>query len=255
MWLIQARKKPHPRTLRIVHNISAMSQNSRFRACLLGTFALSFIFGAASSALADERDFVWTYDWRVPYKGERELEFWLTDFGGGKSDFLIEFEYGVDGHYMFAPYIQIERDGNEFRVNGWKFEQRYAFGGFRYNKLLPAVYFEVKRENNEPFELEGKFIATVVRKDGTSWSGNIIAETKTDGVNGIVWEYATGIMQKHGYRMSYGIEAFGNITKKRHFIGPTVGMRIKPGQKITAGYGFSSTGDPGRFRFLFQLEF
>ena len=235
--------------------VCEMTKINRLHAGIKAFIVSGLVFGTAVSALADERDFVWTYEWWVPYKGERELEFWLTDFGGGKSEFLIEFEYGVDGHYMFAPYIQIERDGNHYRVNGWKFEQRYSFGQFRYDTLLPGVYFEVKKENDEEYELEGKLIATVARKDGTSWSGNLIAEMKTDSRHGIVWEYATGVSRKHGYRMSYGIEAFGNITKRRHFIGPTVGMRIKPGQKIVAGYGFSSTGDPGRFRLLFEYEF
>lgn len=228
---------------------------SRLKACLLSTSAALLLFGSTSSAFADERDFVWTYDWTVPFKGEREIEFWATDFGGGKTDFWFEFEYGVDGHYMFAPYLQIERNGNDYVVNGWKFEQRYAFGQFKFDKPLYAAYFEIKKENDEEIELEAKLITTITRKDGVSWSGNIIAEMATDGRNVFVWEYATGVSQKHGYNMSYGIEAFGNITKRRHFIGPTVGMRIKPGQKIVAGYGFSTKGAPGRARLLFEYEF
>ncbi len=213
------------------------------------------MLSSASQSFAHERDLVWGYEWWVPYKGERELEFWFTDFGGGKSDLWFEFEYGVDGHYMFAPYLLMERDGNDFRVVGWKFEQRYSFGEFAFDRVLPGVYFEVKKEGGEEYELEAKAITTIAFSSGYNWTTNIIAEGKTEPRSKYQWEYTTGLSRRLQKGCSVGVEAFGNLTMQRHFVGPTVGMRLERGKKVLAGYGFSTTGDPGRFRLIFEWEF
>ncbi|MCH7903109.1 MAG: hypothetical protein IH944_00920 [Armatimonadetes bacterium] len=217
--------------------------------------AAGLLFGLATCALSHKRDLVWSYEWWVAYEGERELEFWFTDFGGGKSDVWLEFEYGVDGHYMVAPYLLMERDGSDLRVVGWKFEQRYSFGEFAFDRVLPGLYFEVKKEGGEAYELEAKLITTVAFSSGYNWTTNIIAEGKADGKNAVEWEYSTGVSFREGRKLSYGIEAFGNITKQRHFVGPTIGLQLDRGQKVLVGYGVSTKGAPGRLRLIFEWEF
>lgn len=210
---------------------------------------------APSVAQAHERDYVWTYEWYVPYKGEWELEFWATDFGGGRTDFQVELERGVDGRYAVAPYLLVSRDGNDFRVDGWKLEQRYAFGDFRYGRLLPALYAEVKKHGDEEYEMEFEAIGTVALANGWNWSGNLIAEGEAKGGSAVEWGYATAIGRPLDYSTSLGIEAFGSFTEKEHFIGPTAGFKLANRQKLVAGYGFATDGGPGRMRLLFEVEF
>ncbi len=212
------------------------------------------IVALGSSARAHERDGVWTYEWYVPYALEREVEFWWTDFGEGRSNIQIEYEFGVDGHYAIAPYLLIERDGEHFRTVGWKLEQRYSFGEFGTERLLPSLNLELKKEGDEPYEVEAKAIGTYVFDSGISASANLIAERAMESGAPVEWGYAAMVSKSLG-RHSYAIEAFGNWTSGSSFIGPTIGTSLAPGEKVVAGYAFSTNGDPGRLRLLFEKEF
>lgn len=219
--------------------------------------AVVSLIGALCPALASAhaRDYVWTYEWYVPYRGERELELWTTEFGGGRSALQIELEFGVDGRYAVAPYLLVSRDGGRFRVDGWKLEQRYAFGEFHYGRLLPAAYLEVKKHGAEEYEVEFKAIGTVVLANGWNWSGNLVAEGKARRGAAIEWGYATAIGRPFGSDGNIGLEAFGSFTDRKHFLGPTAGVRIADRQKLVAGYGFATDGGAGRLRMLFEMEF
>src|SRR5207249_725608 len=115
----------------------------------------------APPAGAHERYFTYTYDWFTPSRGEREVEAWWTQKKGGEAAGQIEFEYGLTDRWLAAPYLLFEREhGGEFKLDGWKLEQRYRFGDLAYHKLLPTVYFEVAKEHGEPYELEAKLITS-----------------------------------------------------------------------------------------------
>lgn len=205
-------------------------------------------------SFADKRSGVWTYEWSVPYALEREVEFWWTDFGGGHSDIQFEFEYGVDGHYVVAPYLLIERDGNDYRTVGWKLEQRYAFGEFEPERILPSAYLELKKKGDEPYELEAKAIGTYTFNTGVSISGNLVVERKMESGAPVEWGYAAMVSQKFGER-SVALEAFGSFTDGTLHLGPTLGMTMQGGEAFLAGYAFNTDGGPGRLRFLLRKEF
>lgn len=210
---------------------------------------------AAVSAQADERFFAYTYGWFTPAQFERELEFTYDQFRHGDGFGQIEFEYGVTDRWLVAPYLLFSHENGKTELAGWKLEQRYRFGNFAYGKLLPAVYFEVQRENGEPTELEGKLIGSYMPNRDWIASGNFIIEKKLE----------TGAREEIGYSVgaarifrtySLGLEAKGNFLENEHIFGPTVGLRIGPGSKVliapALGYGKATES---RVRILFEHEF
>ena len=54
---------------------------------------------------------------------------------------------------------------------------------------------------------------------------------------------------------SLGLEVFGNISERKHYVGPTIGLQLDRKMKFLAGYGFRTNGDPGKIRLLFEYEF
>jgi hypothetical protein len=211
----------------------------------------------ASSAQAHERYFTYTYDWFTPSRGEKELETWWTQRSGGEADGQIEFEYGITDRWLAAPYLLLQRrHGGEFRLDGWKLEQRYRFGDLAYHKFLPAAYFEVKKEHGDPYELEAKLITSYLFGHRNSvWSTNLIFERELKGGEKLEVGYATGVSLPVKDRLRAGVELFGNWTKNEHFIGPTVGYKFAPDTKLLVTAGFKYRGDEGgAVRLIFEKE-
>lgn len=209
----------------------------------------------AATARADERFLAYTYGWFTPAHFERELELTYDHFGHGRAFGQIEFEYGATDRWVVAPYLLFSHENGKTELAGWKLEQRYRFGKFAYGKLLPAIYFEVQRENGEPTELEGKLILSTMPNRDWIASGNLIVEKKLE----------TGAREEIGYSVgaarifrtySLGVEAKGNFLENEHSVGPTVGLRIGPGSKVliapALGYGKATES---RVRLLFEHEF
>lgn len=84
-----------------------------------------------------------------------EVELWWTQHEGGAATGLLEFEFGFTNRWTVSPYLIFEREpGEGVKVRGAKLEQRYRFGDFRVGQILPALYFEVKKEESEDWEVE-----------------------------------------------------------------------------------------------------
>jgi len=197
---------------------------TRRRGCLSALLALFGILMAAAPARADLRNFTVTYDWFTPVRGEKEIEFWSTQFDGGVNEQALEFEYGVTDRWVVAPYLLLKRehDGG-FHVNGWKLEQRYRLGNFARDRFLPALYFEVTKETDERVELEGKLITSYVFGNGWLWSHNFIFESKVQNGSKVEFGYAEGVRRMVTRRLSVGVELFGNFTDTKHLVGPALG--------------------------------
>lgn len=218
-------------------------------------FSSSFLLFISSFSFAHLRYFTFTYDWFTPVKGEREIELWWTQREGGAITSLIEFEYGITDKYVIAPYLILEREEGEMEMIGWKVEQRYAFGEFEFNRILPALYFEVEREEDE-YKLEAKAIGSFVPSEGNFvFSANLIVEKELEGDSKIEWGYAMGIAREFASGLSLGIESFGNWENNRHYYGPVAAWKIRAGTKLLATGGLPSNGGPALFRVLFEYEF
>lgn len=218
--------------------------------------ALTAVVALAAPATADQRYFTYTYDWFTPTKNEKEVELYWTQRSGGNVDAELEFEYGLTNRWTIAPYLLLGRShGEDTEVRGWKVEQRYRLGKFAYNRLLPAFYLEVAKENGSPFELEGKFITSYLFGNGWIWSNNLIVEQPMRGHAPLEFAYATGVSHPVGGRWHAGVELFGNFHDKSHFIGPTVNYRFNNTTQLLATVGVPFSGDEGgAVRFLFEKE-
>jgi hypothetical protein len=217
----------------------------------------SAVVATSAPALADQRHFTYTYDWFTPSQGEKELEAYWTQHNGGVLEPEIEFEYGVTPRWTVAPYLVLGREhGEDIEVKGWRLEQRYRLGNYARNRILPALYFEVSKENSEPFELEGKFITSYLFGNGYIWSTNLIFAGLVGGGQGTEVSYATGVSHPLGRRWNVGAELFGTWTPERqHFFGPTVGYQFAPGTQLLATVGMRYAGaEGGAVRLIFEKE-
>jgi hypothetical protein len=216
---------------------------------------LTALLGATTSAFAHERYFIFTYGWFTPSRFEREFELTYDHFRGGAGFAQVELEYGVSDRWVVAPYALFSQEDGKFKFAGWQLEQRYRFGDFSYGRVLPAVYFEVHKENEEPFELEAKLIGSYMPNARWIASGNLIVERKIESDARTEVGYSVGLARIYK-NLSVGVEAKGNFLENQHFFGPAIGFGVGPGSKILLGGGIGFGQDtPARVRVLFEKEF
>lgn len=223
----------------------------------IGVGILAVIASCATPARADLRYFTYTFDWFTPAKGETELEAVWTQEEGGNIDTELALEYGINSRWLVSPYLLARRQhGGEWDVEGWKLEQRYRFGDFHTNRFLPAIYFEVKKERDEAWRLEGKLISTYVSNHNWLWSTNLnFASAVEDGAD-LELGYASGLSVRMNERVRAGVEAFGDwAPNQQHFFGPTATYLFDESARLLATVGFSYIGgESGAVRVLFEKE-
>lgn len=235
-----------------------MRESSQMRPILaLGVLAALLLSPAPASA--HRRNFALTYDWFTPLKNEKEVEFRWTQERAGDADASAEFEYGVTGRYVFAPYLLLSRGhGDAWEVEGWKLEQRYRFGDFHEKRLLPAAYLEVEREGGD-WSMEGKFITSCVWGPHI-WSFNLIAEQPIEAGAPLAWGYSTGVARLlkgslFGRATWIGAELYGNLFDRTHFAGPAVGHSFNRNAHVmlTGAMGLNRRSDT-QVSLLFEYE-
>lgn len=206
-------------------------------------------------ALSDQRYFIQTYDWNTPSRFEREIEFTYDHFRDGTGFGQLELEYGVTDRWMVAPYILFEHDGGKAKIAGFQLEQRYRFGDFHYGRVLPAIYFEVHKDNHESFELEGKLIGSYQPNADWIASGNLIMEQHIEKGAKHELGYAAGVSRIYS-NFNVGLETKGNFLENEHIFGPTVGFIVGDRTKLSLGAFHSfGKGDASSVRLLFEKEF
>jgi len=219
------------------------------------TLTLLLLSSLATVAFADERFFTYTYDWFTPSKLEKEIELGYTGFRNGGFFGTAEFEYGVTNRWVVAPYVLFEKEGGTTKFQGVRLEQRYRFGDFGFGKIMPAAYLEVQKENDEPWELEGKLILSYMPNDNWIASTNLILEQELKSGEKSELGYSVGIARIFD-KFTFGAEAFGNWKANEHFWGPSIGFRAADRMKIIATAGIPiSRGGTSQFRILLGKEF
>ena len=219
--------------------------------------ALVVGLGLATVCSAHDHYFAYTYDWFTPLQYERELEIQWTQFAGGDFRAQIEYEYGVTDRYVVSPYLLFEHGDGKTKFNGWKVEQRYRFGDRGFRKVLPAIYLEVEKENDEKdYELEGKLIGTYLPSRDWVISGNLIATRKLGSGEKTDVGYSLGAAKKIGFAEHVGFEAFGDWNTNQHYVGPSFGYGKPSSLKVvgTAGIPYAG-GGPFQFRLSLEKEF
>ncbi len=204
---------------------------------------------------ADQRYFVFTYDWNTPSRFEREIEFTYDHFRDGGGFGQLEFEYGITDRWLVAPYILFEQQGGKAQIAGFQLEQRYRFGDFRYGRFLPAAYFEVHKENHSSYELEGKLIGSFMPNGDWIASGNLIVEQHVQSGAKTELGYALGISRIFS-TLNLGVETKGNFLENQHIFGPSIGFAVGDRAKVSLGAMKSfGKGNVSELRLLFEKEF
>ena len=217
--------------------------------------ALAALAACAAPARADERFFAYTYDWFTPEKGDKEAAFWWTQGEGGNVDAQLQFEYGVTDRYSVSPFLMVNRaHGGDWEVEGWKLEQRYRFGEYKKDHLLPGAFLAVEKKNHGPWALEGNLITTYEAHQGWVWAGNLIFKGPVEDDADLELGYSTGVSFKVTDRFRAGFELFGQWEPEgEHFAGPAVRYVFDHTSWVVATLGLKYEGESGgAVRVLFE---
>jgi hypothetical protein len=187
-------------------------------------------------AMADRRNFVWTYQYATMPAGSAEFEHYfgykLSDRDvreSGQYSHQLEIEVGITDRWdvsLYQVFNQVNDSG--FDYDGFKMRTRLRLFETGQYFLDPLLYLEVKRaaDHAEPTEVEGKIIlARTHRKYFSAF--NLVAERELGSGHELEWKYDAGVGYQFSPAVSFGFESKGNFesgVKARQGIGPTVSM-------------------------------
>ena len=213
-------------------------------------------------ASAHRRDFPFTYDWKQPAKGEKEIEL-KTTYRGSDNQVKqeIEFEYGITKRFMLAPYVFFEKNPGDqnLRYTGVKLEGRYQLGDYKTNTILPGLYLEFENEKGGEREIEGKLILSRYSKKDENFSFNYIVERKLENGAEFENEYSLGYARpfgKSGARI--GGEWIHNLSDGQINAGPTFAFEPLKDIWLVAGAALpvnKRNGNRTELRVLAEYEF
>lgn len=198
--------------------------------------AVLALFALCNNAFADRRSYVWTYEYMTMPKGTKEIEYYYTtkipqdyDAEVNTMEHQVEFEYGITDYWDIALYqrlMQRNRDSeSDTNYQGFKVRTRYRFGEKGQFLIDPLVYLEYKRgrDFSEPNEIEAKLI---LAKDIGDFNiaYNQILERDLESEGKTEHAYAFGINYKLKPHLSLGLEATGNYSEEKYYLGPTVSV-------------------------------
>ncbi|MHC4741097.1 MAG: hypothetical protein ACYS8Z_04265 [Planctomycetota bacterium] len=230
---------------------------------------LAVILAGVNSANADRRGFVWTYEYMTMPKGHAELEYYLTHKIPDMHKYSdkntwqhqVELEYGVTDKFDVAIYQKWQQTNtateDKFEYKGSKARVRYRLGEKGSNFLDTLLYAEYIRpdSSNEPEILEGKLIlAKDIGKYTVAY--NQILKVGLNGKGGNENEFAFGINREYNPALTLGLEATGNYTEDKYYIGPTLSVA---NEKFWVGLGalrgLNDRSDDFRFRLIAGFPF
>lgn len=217
-------------------------------------------------ALADRRNYVWTYQYITMPQGTTELEFYQTTKIKDPVDsweYRIEVEHGLTDYWDVSVYqIFAQTEGNSLQWDAVQFRTRYRLGEEGQWPVDPLLYLEFNRktESKKADKLEGKLI--LARTSGRlNIAVNPVYElfiapgTKHElGLDvGLSWQvhpkFVTGI------ESSSRIEFENGESESKSYVGPTIS--IASGSwwyTVGAVIGLTDDSDDARVRFLMGIE-
>ena len=190
---------------------------------------LSVLGMSVGHALADQRSYVWTYEYQTLPRGEAELEYYFTisapDSSSMKTNVTtehkVEYEIGMTEHFDFAIYQVFEQTPEEdMQYKAFQLRARYRFGQRGEHLVDSLVYLEYEGVPDfSEHVIEAKW---VMAKDIGRFnvSVNPILELEIEDETELKPEYAVGVSYKANDLLKLGVEAKGG--EKGHYIGPTI---------------------------------
>ena len=184
------------------------------------------ILSLITFCLADQRHFVWTYEYKTVARGEAEFEHYYTTSYPNSSDLSeslktghqLELEIGMNERFDFAVYHQFEQE-ESFIYKGYKLRGRYRIGEKNQYILDPLLYLEYHgKPDFSEHGIESKLIlAKETEKIIASF--NPVLEIES-GENEIETKYTAGLTYKLNKILHAGIEFRGS--ENGHYWGPTI---------------------------------
>jgi hypothetical protein len=185
---------------------------------------------SARLLLADQRHFVWTYEYLTMPPGEGELETYYTsstpdlqDMEGNVSvEHQVELEVGMTPRFDFSIYQSfLQEPGDNLHYKGYKLRARYKFGQKGQYPLDPLLYLEYKGKPD--FSEHGWETKLILAKDmgRLNLALNPVVEIEVGhGETEMEFEYALGTSYRFTSTLSLGLEAKGG--GHAHYIGPVI---------------------------------
>ena len=214
-------------------------------------------------ARADQRNYVWTYEYSTLAKGNAEIEFYQTAVmkdrsARSASDWTqqLELEYGVTDHLDVGIYQVYEQaaDTSSLTYAGFKFKMRYRIAEkntLPVDVLLYAEHIESTTGDNA-FECK-----LVLAKDlgKLNLAYNQIYERAYNTGKG-EQEYTAGVSYEVAPWLRIGVESKGSYTEGEFAAGPTLawsGNRIWA--NLGAQFALNSKTNDREVRFLLGVPF
>jgi len=230
---------------------------------ILTIFSGLILFAGVGHAYADQRNYVWTYEYLTLAKGSTEIEYYQTAVtkdrqASSASDWAqqIELEYGITDHLDAAIYQVYEQPaGGSMSYAGYKLRLRYRIAERNVLPVDVLLYAEHVENTKEENEFEGKL---VLAKDigRLNIAYNQIYEKEYETGTGAEHGFAAGISYEITPSLRIGTEAKGSYTKDEYAAGPTiawVGGRIWA--NLGAVYGLNRKTNDREVRFLLGVPF
>lgn len=220
---------------------------------------------SAVSAGADQRNYVWTYEYSTVSKGNAEIEFYSTAVAkntptGKATEWKqqVELEYGVTDHLDVSMYQVFKQpaqsSGSTMSYDGYKLRLRYRL--LEKNELpLDILFYAEHVANTEgENEFEGKLVlAKDLGKLNIAYN-QVIEQGYSSGH--AEHGYAAGMSYEILPSLRIGLESKGNYTNDKFSVGPTLawaGGRIWANLGVV--YGINNNTADREVRFLLGIPF
>lgn len=232
----------------------------QFGMALIGVLVMVL---SAGNARADQRSYVWTYEYLTLSKDSAELEFYQTAVTKDRqkdssSDWQkqIEIEYGITDRLDAALYqVYDQKEQDKMKYSGYKFRLRYRIAERNVLPVDVLLYAEHQEKVDALNLFEGKLIlARTIGKLNLSYN-QIYKNTYVSGDRAI-HEYAAGLSYELHPVFRFGVESKGNYKTDKYAAGPTlswVGGRIWA--NLGALYGLNTRTNDREVRFLLGVPF
>lgn len=203
--------------------------------------AVTVLLAWATTAQADQKGYVWTYDYSTLARDSAEVELYQTSVTRDRktsdtSDWKqqIEIEYGITDHLDAALYqVFAQPSGGAFAYEGFKVRLRYRVAERDRLPVDVLLYAEHSESTTEAGEFEGKL---VLAKDfgRLNIAYNQIFEKKYEHGSSAENAYAAGISYEVTPAFRLGVESKGNFKDRTYAAGPTLAWS---GGRIWANLG------------------
>ena len=218
------------------------------------------VLTAIDGAWADQRFYVWTYQYQTMERGAAELESYTTfssfesqnDENLTRTDLQYELEVGMTDRFDFSIYQVFYSDpGQDLKYKGFKLRSRYRFGEKGEYAVDPLIYLEYIGEPE--FEEHAFELKLILAKDFGKFnlSLNPVLEIEKEGGE---WEmepeYALGASLELFPLLRGGLELKGS--EAASYIGPTFSHGHE-GLWVAFGSGFKISGKEEKADFLMRI--